>query len=68
MNVNEKEKTMEFSCLKKECPYDGKGSYMLKISSEACVDEHNCATLFCPHCKSELTRMEPDEEEKSLPL
>ena len=59
---------MEYSCFKEECPYDGKGSYMLKIPSEACVDEHNCATFFCPHCKSELIRMEPDEDERSLPL
>ncbi len=49
---------MEFSCFKKGCPYGGKGSYKLKIPPEACVDEHNCATFFCPHCNSELIKIE----------
>ena len=54
---------MEFSCLKKECPFDGNGSYTLSIPSEACVDEHNCASVFCPHCKSEMTRNDIKEKD-----
>jgi hypothetical protein len=48
---------MRFTCYEKKCPYDGKGSYTLAIPSEACVDEHNWATFFCPHCNGELTKM-----------
>ena len=56
---------MEFTCYRKECPYEGKGSYMLTIPQEVCVDEHNCATFFCPHCNGELIKMEMNGNEVS---
>ena len=49
---------MQFTCYEKKCPYDGKGSYILTLPPEACVDVHNCATFFCPHCNKELTKIE----------
>ena len=57
---------MEFSCYRKECPYEGKGSYILTIPQEACVDEHNCATFFCPFCNGELTKLEPDNSNADI--
>ena len=56
---------MEFSCYKEGCPFEGPGSYMVTIAPEACVDEHKCATIFCPHCQSEMIRMELNEDDTS---
>ena len=42
---------MEFSCYKEGCPFEGPGSYVVKIAPEAYIDEHNYATIFCPHCQ-----------------
>ena len=59
----EKGAMMEFSCYKKGCPYEGEGAYILSIPSEVCVDEHNRATFFCPHCNSELAKLESDHDD-----
>jgi hypothetical protein len=50
--------TMEFSCPEKECVYEGLRPYVLNIPQEACVDEQNVATPFCPHCGQKLTKVE----------
>ncbi len=47
---------MEFSCLVEGCNYDGVRPYVLNIPQEACVDEHNIATPFCPHCGKALIK------------
>lgn len=54
---------MEFSCYKEGCPYEGPGSYVVKIAPEAYIDEHNYATIFCPHCQSELVKKELKEDD-----
>ena len=54
---------MEFSCYKEGCPYEGPGSYVVKIAPEAYIDEHNYATIFCPHCQSELVKKERKEDD-----
>ena len=54
---------MEFSCPEKECNFDGNGPYVLNIPQEACVDEHNIATPFCPHCGQTMTKVETEPEE-----
>jgi len=45
---------MKFSCPEQECEYGGIGAYELNIPQEACVDEKNIATPFCPHCGNTL--------------
>lgn len=46
---------MEYQCEYEKCPYqEGRKPYVLSLPPEACVDEHNCATVFCPYCKNEL--------------
>ena len=54
---------MEFSCIKKGCPYEGPGSYVVRIAPEAYVDEHNYAAIFCPHCQNEMIKMELNEDD-----
>ena len=49
---------MKFLCPEKECVYGGTGSYELTIPQEACVDEQNIATPFCPHCGNTLVKSE----------
>lgn len=49
---------MDFSCPEEECNYDGAGPYVLKLPKEACMDEHNVATPFCPHCGQALKKMD----------
>lgn len=49
---------MEFYCAEKKCPSSGTRPYAITVPQEACVDEHNCATMFCPHCNSRLIRKE----------
>jgi hypothetical protein len=53
---------MEFSCPKKECGFDGGGPYVLSIPQEACVDEQNIATPFCPHCGNMMKRIVTEAE------
>jgi hypothetical protein len=53
---------MDFSCPEVECNYNGVGPYVLNIPLEACVDEHNIATPFCPHCGQALIKMDSDAE------
>lgn len=47
---------MEYHCNHKNCSYEGPGPYVLVVPAEICADEHNCATLFCPHCEHELVK------------
>jgi hypothetical protein len=53
---------MEFYCSEKKCPYKEDAGYVLKIPQEACPDEHNYATIFCPHCHSQLIKRESPQE------
>ena len=54
---------MEFGCFTEGCPFEGPGSYVVKIASEALIDEHNYATIFCPHCQNEMKKMEYNEND-----
>jgi hypothetical protein len=45
---------MEYRCESKSCPYEGDNAYTLYLPQEACIDEHNCAVVFCPHCKGQM--------------
>lgn len=53
---------MEYFCEKKSCDYVGEGPYKLTLPQEACIDEHNCAVVFCPYCQSEMIIKRPFEE------
>jgi len=55
---------MEFACPEKECGFSEVGPYVLDIPQEACVDEQNVATPFCPHCGHTLTKTELDPDER----
>ena len=57
---------MEFSCPEKKCGFDGTGPYVLNIPQEACVDEQNIATPFCPHCGNTMKKIdtEPEDSER----
>jgi len=57
---------MEFSCPEKKCNFDGNGPYVLNIPQEACVDEHNIATPFCPYCGQTMTKIETEPEESEI--
>jgi hypothetical protein len=50
---------MEYYCESKKCPFDGPQPFVLSLPEEVCVDEHNCATMFCPHCEKELVPQIP---------
>ncbi len=45
---------MDYYCATESCSYDGKGPYVLSLPPEACIDEHNCAIVFCPYCQSQM--------------
>lgn len=45
---------MDYTCNAKSCPYDGEGSYVLSLPPEACIDENNCAMVFCPYCQTQM--------------
>jgi hypothetical protein len=45
---------MDYYCTAPSCSYDGDGPYKLSLPAEACIDEHNCAIVFCPHCQSHM--------------
>ncbi len=53
---------MEYRCESKSCPYEGDHSYTLYLPQEACIDEHNCAVVFCPHCQSQMVITSHGEE------
>ena len=56
---------MDYFCEKSTCPFEGEKPYVLSIPTEACVDQHNIATLFCPHCGGKLTVKEAHEDVSS---
>ena len=45
---------IKLSCSNKNCNYQGSEDYVMCIPAEAVMDEHNMATVFCPHCAQEL--------------
>ena len=49
---------MEFYCTEKGCSEKRNKPYTVKVPQEMCVDEHNCATMFCPHCPGTLVKKE----------
>jgi hypothetical protein len=49
---------MKYLCMENKCPFDGTKPFVLSIPQEVCVDKHNIATLFCPHCGSNLKEKE----------
>ena len=53
---------MKFMCPEKDCEYGGDGPYELNIPQEACMDEQNIATPFCPHCGTTLVKTESAAE------
>lgn len=59
---------MRYLCEDIKCTYDGDGPYELSLPPEACIDEHNCATVFCPYCQSELIRKQEPEPDGRNPV
>jgi hypothetical protein len=45
---------MEYYCNTATCTYEGDGPYILSLPAEACIDENNCAIVFCPYCQSQM--------------
>jgi hypothetical protein len=45
---------MNYYCTSESCPYEGDENYLLSLPPEACIDENNCAIVFCPHCQSQM--------------
>ena len=45
---------MDYFCTSNTCTYDGDGPYVLSLPPEACIDENNCAIVFCPYCQSQM--------------
>ena len=50
----------KFYCSKKECAKKESETYILELPEEAVMDDSNVAHIFCPRCKSVLTRINPD--------
>jgi hypothetical protein len=51
---------MNYYCQSEQCTFEGDGPYKLSLPPQVCVDEHNCATIFCPYCHNEMIR-KPEE-------
>ena len=47
---------MDFYCAEENCPATGVAPYVLRLPDEACMDEQNFATVFCPHCGRSLRK------------
>lgn len=45
---------MDYYCTATSCAYEGEGPYVLSLPPEACIDENNCAIVFCPYCQSQM--------------
>jgi len=45
---------MDYYCMSEACSYDGMGPYVLSLPPEACIDENNCAIVFCPYCQNQM--------------
>jgi hypothetical protein len=52
---------MEYRCQSKDCPFEGPQPYMVSLPEEIQVDEHNLATMFCPHCEKKLVKVPTTE-------
>jgi hypothetical protein len=52
---------MKYSCESESCPYEGPEPYSLELPPEACIDEHNCAVVFCPYCREQMSIHRPGE-------
>ena len=50
---------MDYYCATKTCSYDGQGPYVLSLPPEACIDENNCAIVFCPYCQGQMEIKRP---------
>jgi len=50
---------MDYYCMAEACSYDGKGPYVLSLPPEACIDENNCAIVFCPYCQNQMVIKRP---------
>ncbi|MFZ7126890.1 MAG: hypothetical protein ACOWWM_12125 [Desulfobacterales bacterium] len=46
---------MEYYCNNQSCTGGGNVPFRLTLPPEACIDEHNCATVFCPHCQGKMS-------------
>jgi len=53
---------MDYYCTAEACSYDGKGPYILSLPPEACIDEHNCAIVFCPYCQTKMVIKQPGRD------
>jgi hypothetical protein len=52
---------MRCYCLYRRCTFEGTKPYVFNLPHEALMDEHNIATVFCPHCQSKLMVKASDE-------
>jgi hypothetical protein len=50
---------MDYYCTATSCTYKGEGPYVLSLPPEACIDENNCAIVFCPYCQSQMVIKQP---------
>jgi hypothetical protein len=48
--------SIKFICTNPDCSYTEFGPFEIELRTESYMDENNIATLFCPHCKSALSR------------
>ncbi len=48
---------MEYYCPEKKCSFDNNKPYVYKIPECACMDEHNIAMIYCPHCLSKMEKV-----------
>ena len=56
---------MDYYCNATSCSYDGDGPYVLSLPPEACIDENNCAIVYCPYCQSQMAINQQTREPKT---
>jgi len=44
----------QFCCESENCRSTHGKAYQIAIQSEAIMDDHNLASMFCPHCNTPL--------------
>jgi hypothetical protein len=47
-----------FCCTNPDCAKEDKTGIVMTLDYEVIMDEKNMAQMFCPKCKSRLTRLE----------
>ena len=54
-----------YCCTNKECSSGDKDEFVMVLDQESIMDEQNLAQMFCPRCKSRLTKCQEEDQAES---